>query len=434
MNAITDYLYRQTVLDDQARKIQMRTAWEAYFGKLPNPFKQKIGSPNDSINANFCRLVVDVGASFLFGHGQVGFELNMTEKTEQEEYLEAVWTNNHKMTLLQKAAINGGVTGHVFIKIIEQKGSYPRLVLLDTETVSVVTSFDDVDNVEAYYISYPSRDERGPVLFRETIRKEGNIWIVQDELSTDGRIWSKGDPVVWPYSFPPVIHCQNLPAPNEFWGIADLEPDIIDLQKAINFLLSNINSIIRFHAHPKTWGKGFTAKDLRIGIDETIVFPSPDAELHNLEMQSDLAGSIGFYQRLKEVFHEVSRIPEIASGRLENMGNLSGVALQILYSPLIDKTEAKRRTYGDMLVELNRRILAIGGYGDGLYTKIIWPELLPSDMLQVRQASLIDMQLGASQDTLLQKLGYDPDLERQKNEISSEQLGNALLTAFDHGK
>ena len=72
-------------------------------------------------------------------------------------------------------------------------------------------------------------------------------------------------------------------------------------------------------------------------------------------MQSDLTSSLAYYARLKEALHEVSRVPEVATGKLESTGALSGVALQLLYGPLVQATEAKRLTYGEMLTELNLR-------------------------------------------------------------------------------
>jgi hypothetical protein len=54
--------------------------------------------------------------------------------------------------------------------------------------------------------------------------------------------------------------------------------------------------------------------------------------------------------------------------------------------------------------------------------------------MQERQAALIDMQLGVSQDTLMMRLGYDPELERQKREASGTELGEQILSAFDRGQ
>jgi len=143
---------------------------------------------------------------------------------------------------------------------------------------------------------------------------------------------------------------------------------------------------------------------------------------------------LAYLDRLRQTMHEISRVPEVATGNLERAGSLSGVALQILYQPLLEKTGTKRLLYGDMLIELNRRLLAIRGFGENLRTTIHWPELLPSDPMQERQAALIDKQLGVSADTILQRLGYNPDLEREKAQAESAQLGEQILTAFDQGK
>lgn len=62
-----------------------------------------------------------------------------------------------------------------------------------------------------------------------------------------------------------------------------------------------------------------------------------------------------------------------------------------------------------------------------------WPELLPGDPRAEAETALLHQQLGVSQDTLLQRLGYDPDVERQKREVGSQQLGEQLLTAFERG-
>lgn len=436
MNSILELLLSQIEEDDRARQAQIKHAWQAYWGRLSKPLKVKVGDIDDNVNVNFCRIIVDKGVSFLFGKN-LEFEADEIRETPAEEWMDSVWNSNRKMTFLQKVALNGAVAGHAFVKIVERPDGLPKLIALDPETVTVRYSVDDFENVSAYIIRYPARDPKTgkPILFRETIEQDRGRWVIRDEVSdADGIAWRMTSETVWNYDFAPVVDCQNLPVPNEYWGASDLEEDIIQLQRSINFILSNLARIIRYHAHPKTWGRGFSAKDLRIGVDETIIFPSTDAELRNLEMQSDLASSIELYTRLREALHEVSRIPEVATGKVENAGSLSGVALQILYQPLLEKTETKRRTYGDMLVELNRRLLAIGSFGSEIITTINWPELLPSDPMQERQAALIDQQLGVSQDTLLQRLGYDPELERQKGEMETDDIGEKLLTAFDRGQ
>lgn len=433
-NAIYTSLVDLFGRDEQSRVEIMRRRWEAYYGKLSPALKVRTGQIDDNVRINYARMVVDKGASFLFGQ-DVGFEIDEVEETEAEQWLDAVWSQNRKMSLLQNVALVGGVTGHVFIKIVPGQ-PYPRLIVVDPETVTVSLAPDDAQQILSYQIAYTAVDPKTkkPVGIRQVIERDGMRWRIVDQIGDLERLtWTTVSEAVWPYEFSPIVDCQNLPAPGEFWGQSDLEDDVVEIIRAINFIASNTARIIRFHAHPKTWGRGFTAKDLRIGVDETIILPGENAELRNLEMQSDLASSLRYLDTLRQALHEITRVPEVATGNLDRAGSLSGVALQILYQPLLEKTGTKRLLYGDMLVELNRRLLAIGGFGDNLRTALHWQELLPSDPMQERQAALIDMQLGVSQDTLLQQLGYDPDLERQKREVSSSELGEKLLTAFDRG-
>jgi hypothetical protein len=172
---------------------------------------------------------------------------------------------------------------------------------------------------------------------------------------------------------------------------------------------------------------------LKVGVDETIVLPGDNAELHNLEMQSDLTSSIEFYLRLKESLHEVARIPEVATGKLDSTGQLSGTALQMLYGPLVQATEAKRLTYGEMLIELNRRLLEMHGSGPAQICALHWPEVLPKNALEERQVAILDEQLGVSQDTVLTRLGYDADAEKTKKGNEVADMADDMLTAFERG-
>lgn len=428
MSGIADTLWMQRIIDEQqARKTQIKQAWEAYFGRYPVPLKTKKGQPNDNVTINFCRLIANKAATSLFGK-EPEFEL---KDKAADTWLTEAWRANRKMQFLIKLGLNGAVCGHVFVKLMPNQ-PYPKLVNLSPEYVDVVWDPNDIDKVWRYIVQYPAIAPNGkPITVRQiTEQSDTGRWVIIDQVAEGNGVFITRETINWPWPWSPIIACQNLPSPNEYFGIADIEADELALNNAINFVLSNTNRIIRYHAHPKTWGKGFQAEQVKQAVDEMMVFPSEQAELHNLEMQSDLASSIEYYKRLKEALHETARIPEIATGKVDSLGALSGVALQILYAPLIETTESKRLTYGEMLEELCGHMLEMSNQGRDVQVEIHWPELLPSDPLQERQIALLDQQLGVSKDTLLDQLGYDPKLEKKKREESNAELGAQLLAAL----
>lgn len=422
--------------EERKRQERWQAAWNAYFGDTPDTLKVKVNQPDDNVKINYARMIVNTGVSFLFGKPlQWELDSGSDERTPAEQWLDDCVRVNGGALLWQKLAINGAVCGHTFVKIVPGAGQYPRLILLSPEYVTVVCDPDDKDLVYRYVIQYTARGKDGErVDTRQMIERDNNRWTIVDKRSINGGEWQVIGESVWSYQWPPIIDCQNLPSPNEYYGIADIEEDVLGLNRVINFTMSNLQRIIRFHAHPKTWGSGFNAKELRAGVDETLIFTNPDASLHNLEMQSDLTSSIDYYQRLKEALHETACVPEVATGKLDNIGQLSGVALAILYQPILDRTEQKRLTYGALIVELFRRLLEMAGFGEQNLIVLIWPKLLPENRMEELQAALLAKELGVSSDTLLREAGYDPDAEREKRDDDGQQLGEQLLTAFERGQ
>jgi len=410
--------------EEQARLERMKRAWEAYHGTLPKPFIVRPNGPDDNVVANKARVVVNKGVSFLFGK-PITFELDGdAEESPAEKYLDRVWQANRKMTTLQKLAMNGGVCGHVFAKIMLRPPEPPRLIVLDPAMVAVEWDDEDIERVTRYRVQWPAPDPatRRPILRRQVVEPVGAAatpvaWQILDQVSTpDGTAWRTISTARWPYPFAPIVDAQNLPLPNEYWGESDLETDLVDLNISRNRTLSNLGRVIRFHGHPKTVGTGFQAKEIDMSPDKPIILPGDNAKMWNLEMVSDLSSHMEYDRRIDEAIHEIARIPAIATGKVENIGQLSGLAMQILFAPLVEKTETKRLLYGDFINELNRCFLVIGGFTKEAETptRIQWFELLPSDPLQERNVALIDEQLGVSLQTLQEQLGFDPEREKQQ--------------------
>lgn len=435
-----------TPKEDEHRKQQMQLAWKAYRGELPRPLKIKNGEPDDNVLTNRCSPIVDKGVAFLFGK-----TLDIEVKDlgdDAQDYINRAWgkssisDDDDKMTLLAELALNGGVCGHLFLKVIPPNGSmkYPRLVALDPQLCRVVVSPDDCDLIIAYIIEYGIGDDMtkrqvysrvDPDQLSYAIGENDldDTWLIATYIkSATGQFLQQGQPDLWPYPFAPIFACQNQTNPNEFWGKPDLTPDIIQMNQTINFGNSNINRIGKIHGHPKPWTNGVAASQIKIGIDDIICLPSLESKLNILEAHGDIANLMAFVGSLRSDMDEQSRVPAVALGRLSDIpiGNLSGVAIQLLFQPLVEKTQMKQRLVGRLIRAITRALLVMGDYAtlenyQEIEVDLHWQTLLPTDDLTAVQTAMAKEQLGVSKDTLITELGYDAPTETAKSADEASQ-------------
>jgi len=420
LDAFTEHYARLIEADEAARRRRFQRAWESYEGEAPKPLRLSPDGFDDNVRLNYARLIVDKGVSFLVGKGpEFSIDSDSTTTSTIEEDAEAIWKNSGGLLTKQRIATNGGVTGHAFARIVPGD-PLPRIVALDPQNLSLKWAQDDHERIVEYRITWAeyAEDRRRMIGRRQRIipSESGETWEIVEEVSTEvGDRWKELRRETWEFPFPPIVHAQNLPAPNQVWGRADLEEDVLDLIAAIEFAVSNVNRILRFHAHPLWYTDAEGGLEtLNRSIGRIVRFPK-GTTIDKLEMDSDLSSSLGYLAELRQALHEITRIPEIAVGKVENVGALSGVALQILYQPLIELTETKRNTYGDLYTEATRRALIVAGRGEA-DVSIVWPEMLPSDS----ETLIADQTLGiVSKRTLAGKRGYDYDVEVARMEEES---------------
>jgi hypothetical protein len=143
-------------------------------------------------------------------------------------------------------------------------------------------------------------------------------------------------------------------------------------------------------------------------------------------MQSDLSSSLAFYDKIKAAMMQGARVPDLNKDNL-TLGAMSGFALRIIHGDLLEKTEAKRRTYGDMLIELNRRLLELAGFGSENYCEVIWQDPLPMNEAEEQAKDGFELDRGlASKETVQTRRGLDPEAEAEK--IAGEQNAEDLRT------
>ncbi|MGB7925575.1 MAG: phage portal protein [Pyrinomonadaceae bacterium] len=415
-----------------------------YNGLVPASLKVRAGEPDDNVYINYAQIIVDKGVAFLFGKS-LKISVGTDEDRSGEKFLEKVWSQAQRDEELQEMAQDAASAGDAYLKINIEPTGLPRVTVGDPDRYRIITDPHDVSRVRLYRCSYELTDPATgkPYLFKEeTSRAEdGKSWIIQQYESRDnGKTWQAvGESVTWNFAFAPIFHCKNLPQPKSPYGKPDLTKAVLDLIGYISRLDSMCGKTVRIHSSPKPWARGIKKQDLQWGTDGMLFLgngltsgtQSVAAEIGMLEMKGDLAGALAYRKVLREGLSEMTGVPEVATGKVESTGQLSGVALRILYGPLIELTEKKQLRFGRMIKECAEALLAIGRITGAVV--LHWTDPLPGDEKAKVEVAEGKKRIGFSEDTLIRELGGNPEQEREKRQLDVADTGAALLSAFDRG-
>lgn len=394
----------------------------------------KVKGYDDNVTVNVSGIIVDRWVSWLFGHG-VYFDLPGEDESKEQEYIDTCWELNRKEILLHRIAMNGGVSGNAYVKIIPNGlGDLPRLVAVDPTFIKMDTDPDDIDKVIRYTISYGDSDDK----YRKTevSQLEGNTWTVRVYTKQRGQ-QEAVEEKEWGYDFAPIVHCQNLPCSTSCYGYPDIDKNTRAMQDNVNFIASNINKIIRLHGHPQTWGNNVSnLRTIEWGPDK-IIDAGPDGQVHNLEMQNDLTSSINFLQWYIKQLYATTRTVDLDS-LADKLGALTNFGLHVLFQDTLTKLATKRALYGEMLTEINRRLLVIGGFANTDPGKIEWNDVIPENKMDTVTYLQALKNLGIiSNETIAMKAGLDYAVEQEKianDKASESNIGAALLSAFNRNQ
>ena len=156
-------------------------------------------------------------------------------------------------------------------------------------------------------------------------------------------------------------------------------------------------------------------------------------------MKSDLGASSNYISNLKIAMCEVGGIPETVLGGAQSISNTSGVALQYINMPLIDRTKVKRGCSTDGLQKVNKMILFISlehgliekpeeiSMRDFLRNEVELPDTLPKDELMELQKIQQEMTLGLEcRHGAMERIGKD-NIPKKIAEIDRERAEHPEL-------
>lgn len=451
---------------------RVKEAWNFYEGYHWEGMDD-LDSPQ--VTFNYCRPFVNKFVSFEFGKGfsietpveieqdevtvndpkldmVLGDELDgsddevvQREKTESD-FLNDVWEDNKKDTLCIEIGQTKSITGEAWVKVqFEDQEDlndpfekYPngriRLSVVPTQFVFPRFNDHDKDKLEHLLIMYPIRTEKETgILFKRT----STTTVIYKEFWTNSEIVVyEGDKEVDrmdnPYGFIPFVQIKNFPVAGRTRGVGDLD-DVIPLNVELNTKKSDISEVIDYHSAPITLVYGAKIGNLEKGANKVWGGLPKDAKVENLGLQGDLTASANYIAETKTAMCEIAGIPETVLGGASAISNTSGVALQYINLPLIERTRIKRNCSTAGLKTVNEYILFIAMYHgliekpedismrDFVSNEVTLPDTLPKDELMELQKIQQEMTLGIEcRHGAMERTGKT-DIDRKLKEIDAER-------------
>lgn len=369
----------------------------------------------------------------------------LVEKTVND-FLNSVWDTNNRDELCVEIGQTKSITGEAWVKVSFESPEdlddpfeeYPngrlRLTCIPTQFVFPTFNPHDKDRLDSLLIMYPieKRVETG-LLFK----RSSTTTVIYKEL------WTKDEIVVYedkeetdrmenPYGIIPFVQIKNFPIAGRTYGMGDLD-DVIPLNVELNTKRSDISEIIDYHSAPITCVFGAKIGNLEKGANKVWGGLPKDAKVANLELQGDLGASTNYADSLKTAMCEIGGVPETVLGGANAISNTSGVALQYMNLPLIERTRVKRLCTKTGFETVNKMILHIAilegliekpeniSKKDFLYNEVTLPDTLPKDELLELQKLESEMKLGLEcRHGALERMGRE-DIPNKLNEIDKER-------------
>jgi hypothetical protein len=312
---------------------------------------------------NYYRAFTDFIINFTFGKG-VTFRSAKETEAIVPDLLERVWeVDNNKATVLWEIGQQGTVSGDCFIKVAYEEAyvdpagrTHPgRVRILPLNSSFAFPEFHphDRERLIRFKLKYrfwgtSLEGTRQVFTYTEILTDD-----IIEEYINDELIDSRPNPL----GTIPVIHIPNIRISGSPWGVADCF-DIININRAYNETATDIADIVNYHAAPVTIIIGAKASQLEKGANKVWGGLPKDAKVENLEGGSaGLKGAMEFLAMMKKSMHEMVGVPESALGQAMPVSNTSGVALSIMFQPLMNRYHQKIIQYAHGLERVNELIL-----------------------------------------------------------------------------
>ncbi len=457
---ITQYTPNDTTVNAMADKERVERQkyialrWRYYDGDHDKPLKYRPGDKDPNILLNLCGRAVDKSVEFVglpkcFELEGQDVKQDMAD-TEDDNPMEQALELLYKETQCEipEVILSGLIAGHSFVKLYFDADDLAAMTLLDPQYVTIFWDAMNVKQLLFYRLQWKQGDtaymqDIVPSWLIEpshdqtlTVKPVANFWMIYDYKQSQGRsTWEKLREQKHEFAFAPLVEWAYKRRPHTYYGTSFLH-NAINLNNGVNFVASNTGRIIEHHGHPKTFvfGAEIEAENAVGGIWDNL---PTDARVETLELQSDLASSMRFFETLKSEFFATQRVIDLSTVQ-DKLGQITNFGVRMLFSDMLEMTNGLRTAVGGGFSEVYRRLMLMDGHNIIGKIEAEWSDQLPKNRLEVLQAATLEKNLGTtSQETLTESIDRDPSkealLKAQEGTTSSTALVDTLEKMGNRG-
>lgn len=388
--------YRNTAIQ---RWAQYSRNQEFYLG---DHFHNPVYDGFPKFITNFCGMIVDKTVEWVVAKG---FKILPADGQSMKVsgLVDDVWEDNAKNLLLSQLVMESAIKGdsYLYVSVVDKDDAgvpLPRnewrikLNALPAEYCYPIYRDDMPEIPVAVLVSYPilTQIEEGgePVVvqFGMFATKDQIVYLQDSEVK---------EVVENPLKEVPVVHFAHSPSPGSKFGQSEITK-ISSLNERYNEVMTTMSKIIEYCGEPTTIVQGAKLVNLERGANKVWSNIPADGKVYNLELKSELDPIQNYLNRVENDIFRLAETPKIAFDTQDDgYSNTSGVAMQMLFQPLVEKTQRIHKSYTKGIQVTNRLILKIherilGTNVDALFespegkrrkymTKVKYTTLLPKD-------------------------------------------------------
>jgi len=415
------------------------------------------------IPLNYAKLIINKLAAWQF---EKSIDFNCTSVSTDSDDLKVINRSAvieqdlydiHKKNLMDikllQSAIESNISGGVVFKLkYDEKKKRPRILIRNRIECFPVCKFDDYEDIyKIHFIAFQDEKTIWKQTFELVENPDGSkvCWVSEALFDTrDIKIPKQVIIELRPLmingktlDFMPVYIIPNMAQLGEIFGPSDLR-DLIPIIDEINKKYSDLSDSLKFDMFAITVflnakfpvdKNGKPELRNKAGAAWNVMGLSP-----NDTMKPDvfkLQGTFSYIETLKyhidsliAALFEFSECPNLSVDKITGLGNLSGVALKLLFASIVSKTNRKNTVWKAKLVEIYMGALKIKQLTESydipedLNIEIIIHDTLPQnelEQLQIITAKLADGLISVI--TAMNEIGIeDPEAEIVK--ILAERL------------